>query len=218
VERICVLDKVREYSASREPLFVDVLGALVGHMDGVKYVGGRYGIGGKDFAPSHAEAVFRNLGKVVPQDSFTVGLAGGDNALPLNAPFDYLPEGTRQCMFWGMGSDGTVGSNKEAIKIIVDNTTLFGQAYFAYSAHKSGGLTVSHLRFGPKPITGSYLVQTADYIACHTPAYCRKFDLLANLRDGGIFVLNVTDSVNLDDFLPRRCESGSPMRTPSSTG
>lgn len=202
VKRICVLDKVREVASCREPLFSDVAAALASQGKNIELYGGRYGIGSKDFAPNHAEAVYKNLLKYKPQDRFTVGLAGGHDELEVGKPFDHLPEGTTQCMFWGLGSDGTVGSNKEAIKLIVDNTDLYGQAYFAYSAHKSGGLTVSHVRFGAKPISASYLIQNADYIACHNPAYCHKFDMLGNLKKDGIFVLNVSDSINLDEFLP----------------
>ena len=200
VKKICVLDKVREYSG-REPLFTDVVAALVGHVD-AKFIGGRYGIGSKDFSPSHVEAVFKNLEKDNPQDSFTVGLAGSECGLPVGKPFDFLPKGTRQCIFWGLGSDGTVGANKDAIKIIMDNTPLYGQAYFAYSAHKSGGVTVSHVRFGEEPIDAAYLIQQADYIACHAPNYVRKFDMLKPAKDGSIFVLNVPEKADLDQFLP----------------
>ncbi|OHT14860.1 pyruvate:ferredoxin oxidoreductase A [Tritrichomonas foetus] len=201
VEKLCILDKVREFSSPREPLFEDFAAALVGKVN-PQFIGGRYGIGSKDFAPNHAEAIYKNLAAPHPVDGFTVGLAGSETALPIGKQTDDLPPGTKQCMFWGLGSDGTVGSNKEAIKIIVDNTNLYGQAYFAYSAHKSGGLTVSHVRFGENPISASYLIQQADYIACHTTAYCQKFDMLKNLKENGIFVLNAPENTNFDELLP----------------
>ena len=202
VKRICILDKAREFSSPREPLFEDVVSSLAGKVGGIEYFGGRYGIGNKDFAPNHAEAIFKNLEKLHPIDGFTVGLAGSETALPVGKQFDCLPEGTTQCLFWGLGSDGTVGSNKEAIKILVDNTPLYGQAYFAYSAHKSGGLTVSHVRFGKEPISSSYLIQEADYIACHAPKYCQKFDMIGTLKQNGIFMLNCPDDTDFDTFLP----------------
>lgn len=201
VKKICVLDKVRDFVASREPLFLDVCGTLSGKCN-AEFIGGRYGIGSKDFAPNHAEAIFKNLEKPNPIDSFTVGIAGSETGLPIGKPFDKLPAGTRQCLFWGLGSDGTVGSNKEAIKIIVDNTDLHGQAYFAYSAHKSGGLTVSHVRFGKEQISASYLIQHADYIACHTPAYTHKFDMIDTLKDGGVFCINCPENANFDELFP----------------
>ena len=200
VKKIAILDKVREFTA-REPLFNDTVGALVGKVD-AKFIGGRYGIGSKDFTPAHVESIYKNLMSENPVDGFTVGLSGSPTALPVGKPFDSLPEGTRQCVFWGLGSDGTVGSNKEAIKIIMDNTPLYGQAYFAYSAHKSGGLTVSNVRFGEKPIDAPYLIQKADYIACHTTAYVNKFDILTQAGEGSVFVLNVPENANLDELLP----------------
>jgi len=200
VERICVLDKVREFSG-REPLFSDTVAALVGKVK-ASFIAGRYGVGSKDFAPMHVESLYKNLMSENPVDSFTVGLSGSETGLPVGKPFDSLPEGTRQCMFWGLGSDGTVGSNKEAIKIIMDNTPLYGQAYFAYSAHKSGGLTVSHVRFGEKPIDAPYLIQQADYIACHATAYVNKFNMLSQAREGSVFVLNAPANADLDTLLP----------------
>ena len=201
VEKICVMDKVREFSSTREPLATDVCTALFGKRN-VELISGRYGIGSKDFNPRHAAAVFKNLLSQRPLDNFTVGLAGSEVGLPLGPKVDTLPAGTKQCLFWGLGSDGTVGANKEAVKLIVDNTDLYGQAYFAYSAHKSGGLTVSHVRFGKQPIKASYYVQAADYIACHNPAYCKKFDMIDNLKEGGVFVLNCADNADLDELMP----------------
>jgi len=202
-KRICVLDKVREISCCREPLYSDVASALHNVFPG-QIIGGRYGIGSKDFAPNHAEAIYKNLESFHPQDGFTVGLNGGPNELPIGPAFDSLPEGTTQCLFWGLGSDGTVGANKDAIKIIVDNTPLFGQAYFAYDAHKSGGLTMSHVRFGKKPISASYLIQSCDYIACHNALYPQKFDLCDKLKEGGTFVINCPDDVDFDKYFPAK--------------
>ena len=202
-KRLCVLDKVREVSCCREPLYCDVAGALHNTFKG-EIIGGRYGIGSKDFAPNHAEAIFKNMNSYKPIDGFTCGLNGGENELPIGEPFDNLPEGTTQCLFWGLGSDGTVGANKDAIKIIVSNTPLYGQAYFAYDAHKSGGLTMSHVRFGKHPISASYLVQSCDYIACHNSQYPAKFDLVEKLKEGGIFVINCPDSSDFDQYFPAR--------------
>jgi len=201
VKRICVMDKYSDPTAAREPLFTDVASAVVGKRD-VEIIGGRYGISSKDFAPPHVEAIIKNLNKTHPADHFTVGVSAPETALPIGKPFDFLPPGTKQCIFWGLGSDGTVGANKQAIKLIVSNTKLYGQAYFAYSAHKSGGLTTSHLRFGAKPINAPYFIQSADYIACHNPAYLYRFDMLKPLKKGGIFVLNISDKLDLNVELP----------------
>jgi pyruvate-ferredoxin/flavodoxin oxidoreductase len=201
VKRLCVLDKVRDITGVREPLFLDVAGALVNRRD-VQLIGGRYGIGSKDFAPQHVEAIAENLKKASPKDGFTVGIPFPDTELPIGPPKDHLPSTTRQCLFFGLGADGTVGANKEAIKLIVSNTKLYGQAYFAYDAHKSGGLTVSHLRFGEDPIDAPYYVQQADYIACHSPAYLQKFDTVGQLKKGGVYVVNIADGTNFDEAFP----------------
>jgi pyruvate-ferredoxin/flavodoxin oxidoreductase len=207
VEKICILDKARDF-AGREALYTDVVSALAPTGRKIKYIGGRYGLGSKDFAPNHVQAVFKNLLSENPVDDFTVGLSGGDNALPIGEAFDYLPKSTRQCIFWGLGADGTVGSNKEAIKIIVDNTELHGQAHFAYSAHKSGGLTMSHVRFGSEPLDASYCVQQADYVACHFTGYVKKLNMIKQLKKGGTFVLNCPEGSDLDKLLPNSMRKG----------
>nr|AAV74342.1 pyruvate:ferredoxin oxidoreductase A-like protein [Trichomonas vaginalis] len=201
VKKICVLDKVVDPTGPREPLFEDVAAALIGERN-VKIIGGRYGISSRDFAPVHVEAIVKNLASELPKDRFTVGVVNPETQLPLGKPFDHLPEGTKQCMFWGLGSDGTVGANKQAIKLIVSNTKLYGQAYFAYDAHKSGGVTTPHLRFGAKPINAPYYVQNADYIACHNPSYLHKFDMTKQLKKGGVFVINFPGSADLNKDLP----------------
>lgn len=201
VNSICVLDKYRDATAAHEPLYLDVVSALHGLRE-FSIVGGRYGIGSKDFGPAHVDGVVKNLLSAKPRDSFTIGITSAETEIPLGDPIDPLPEGTKQSVFWGLGSDGTVGSNKEAIKLIVDNTPLYGQAYFAYSAHKSGGLTNSHVRFGPKPIDASYFIANADYIGVHNPSYINKFDTIKSLKDNGVVVLNIDPETDFDTFLP----------------
>ena len=201
VKRICVMDKVRDITGVREPLFLDVAASLQNRRQ-VEIIGGRYGIGSKDFAPQHVEAIMQNLTSSNPKDGFTVGIPNPETELPVGPPKDHLPSTTKQCLFWGLGADGTVGANKQAIKLIVSNTKLYGQAYFAYDAHKSGGLTTSHLRFGETPIDAPYYVQQADYIACHNPAYLQKFDMIKSLKQNGIFVMNIAADTNFDEALP----------------
>ncbi len=205
VRRIAVLDRTKEPGALGEPLYLDVKSVFQGTGRDLLVVGGRYGLGSKDFTPAMAKAVFDNLDDDDPKNGFTVGITDDvtDTSLPLPPEMDATPEGTIQCMFWGLGSDGTVGANKSAIKIIGDNTDMYAQGYFAYDSKKSGGITVSHLRFGPEPIQSSYLVKTADYVACHNPAYVDKYDLLAGIKDGGTFVLNCPwDLDGLNEHLP----------------
>jgi len=205
VQGIAVLDRTKEPGALGEPLYLDIKSVFQGSGKDVLIVGGRYGLGSKDFTPAMAKAVFDNLTLDEPKNGFTVGIEDDvtHTSLPLPAEMDATPEGTIQCMFWGLGSDGTVGANKNAIKIIGDNTDMYAQGYFAYDSKKSGGITVSHLRFGPKPIQSSYLVKTADYVACHNPAYVATYDLLAGIKDGGIFVLNCPwDLDGLNEHLP----------------
>ena len=170
VERIAVLDRCKENGSNGEPLYTDVCTTLFSEpmSKPIKIIGGRYGIASKDFTPGMAIAVYENLISDDPKVKFTVGI--DDDVTNLSLPyqnFDNLGSNVIQCLFWGFGSDGTVGANKDAIKIIGDNTDLFGQAYFAYSAHKSRGITTSHLRFGPDPINAPYLINAADYIAVH---------------------------------------------------
>ncbi len=205
VKKISVLDRTKEPGALGEPLYLDVKSVFQGSGKDVLIVGGRYGLGSKDFTPAMAKAVYDNLAQAEPKNGFTIGIVDDvtHTSLPMPAEIDATPEGTIQCMFWGLGSDGTVGANKNAIKIIGDNTDMYAQGYFAYDSKKSGGVTVSHLRFGKKPIQSSYLVKTADYVACHNPAYVTKYDLLAGIKDGGTFVLNCPwDLDGLNEHLP----------------
>jgi len=205
VKKIAVLDRTKEPGSQGEPLYLDIRGLFQGCSDEVAIVGGRYGLGSKDFTPAMVQAVFDNLELDEPKNGFTVGIVDDvtNTSLPMPTAIDATPEGTVQCMFWGLGSDGTVGANKNAIKIIGDNTDMYAQGYFAYDSKKSGGITVSHLRFGCKPIQSSYLVKAADYVACHNPAYVDKYDLLAGIKKGGTFVLNCAwDLAGLNEHLP----------------
>jgi pyruvate-ferredoxin/flavodoxin oxidoreductase len=200
VKRIAVLDRTKENGSFGEPLYLDV-SSVFQHTDKkIMVVGGRYGLGSKDFTPSMAKAVFENLKMNEPKNNFTIGIIDDVTytSLPISEEIDATPEGLVQCKFWGLGGDGTVGANKDAIKIIGDNTDMFVQGYFAYDSKKSGGVTVSHLRFGKNPIKSTYLINTADYIACHNSAYVDKYDLLEGVKDGGTFVLNA--SWNLDEM------------------
>ncbi|MCA7013640.1 pyruvate:ferredoxin (flavodoxin) oxidoreductase [Dickeya dadantii] len=206
VQRIAVLDRTKEPGAQAEPLYLDVKNAFYNHDARPLIVGGRYALGGKDIAPTHIAAVFANLLHPMPQDGFTVGIEDDvtHSSLPLPVDdIDTAPEGTTACKFWGLGSDGTVGANKSAIKIIGDQTPMYAQAYFSYDSKKSGGITVSHLRFGTQPITSPYLIRNADFIACSQQSYVEKYDLLAGLKPGGTFLLNCTWSqAALEDALP----------------
>jgi pyruvate-ferredoxin/flavodoxin oxidoreductase len=205
VKKLAVLDRTKEPGSLGEPLYLDIKSVFQGTDRDILVVGGRYGLGSKDFTPAMVQSVFDNLKLDEPKNGFTVGINDDvtHTSLPMPKAIDATPEGTVQCMFWGLGSDGTVGANKNAIKIIGDNTDMYAQGYFAYDSKKSGGITVSHLRFGKKPIQSSYLVQTADYVACHNPAYVDKYDLLAGIKEGGTFVLNCAwDMEGLNANLP----------------
>ncbi|WP_042861261.1 pyruvate:ferredoxin (flavodoxin) oxidoreductase [Dickeya sp. NCPPB 3274] len=206
VQRIAVLDRTKEPGAQAEPLYLDVKNAFYNHDDRPLIVGGRYALGGKDIAPAHIAAVFNNLLQPMPQDGFTVGIVDDvtHSSLPLPVDdIDTAPAGTTACKFWGLGSDGTVGANKSAIKIIGDQTPMYAQAYFSYDSKKSGGITVSHLRFGAQPITSPYLIRNADFIACSQQSYVDKYDLLAGLKPGGIFLLNCNwNPTELEAALP----------------
>lgn len=155
-------------------------------------VGGRYGLGSKDFTPTMVKAVFDNLRAAAPKNHFTVGITDdvSHTSLELGEEIDPSPPGAVRCKFWGLGADGTVGANKNAIKIIGENTDMYAQAYFAYDAKKSGGITMSHLRFSPQKIQSTYLLTTSDFIACHNPAFVRKYNILEGIREGGSFLLN----------------------------
>ena len=192
VKKIAVLDRTKESGSLGEPLYQDVVNALVecGRAD-IKVVGGRYGLGSKEFTPSMAKAVYDNLDGEM-KNHFTVGITDDVTftSLPVKEQVNAAPEGTIACMFYGLGSDGTVGANKNSIKIIGDHTDMYAQGYFAYDSKKSGGLTVSHLRFGKQPIQSPYLIDAADFIACHNSSYVTKYDMLEHIKDHGIFLLN----------------------------
>jgi pyruvate-ferredoxin/flavodoxin oxidoreductase len=210
VKKIAVLDRTKEPGSLGEPLYQDVCTAYFEEDYRPTIVGGRYGLGSKDTTPTHIKAVFDNLKADSPKNHFTVGIVDDvtNSSLPLGDYIDTVPEGTTCCKFWGLGSDGTVGANKSAIKIIGDNTDMYAQAYFSYDSKKSGGVTISHLRFGHKPIRSTYLIDKADFIACHNPAYIGKYDVLTGLKDGGTFLLNCQWSQEeLEEKLPASVKS-----------
>lgn len=192
VKKIAVLDRTKEPGAPGEPLYLDVRSAFYRKENAPIIVGGRYGLGSKDTTPSHIKAVFDNLDLEDPKDGFTISIIDDVTHLSLEVKEEIMTEkeGTIRCKFWGLGSDGTVGANKDAIKIIGDNTDLYAQGYFSYDSKKSGGITVSHLRFGKEPIKSTYLVYESDYVACHNQSYVDRYDLLNGLKKGGTFVLN----------------------------
>ncbi len=205
VKRIAVLDRTKEPGSIGEPLYLDIVKAFNNKQNPPLIVGGRYGLSSKDTRPSQIFAVFKNLKQDSPKDGFTIGIVDDVTykSLPEEDIIDTVPAGTISCKIWGLGSDGTVGANKTAIKIIGDNTDLYAQGYFSYDSKKSGGTTVSHLRFGPKPIKSTYLVYNADYIACHNQAYVYHYDLLKGLKREGTFVLNCSWDMNeLQEHLP----------------
>ena len=206
VKKIAVLDRTKESGSLGEPLYLDVCSALLeaGRSD-IKVVGGRYGLGSKEFNPTMVKAVYDNLSKDEPKNHFTVGINDDvtHTSLELGETLDVAPAGTVSCMFYGLGSDGTVGANKNSIKIIGDHTDKYAQAYFAYDSKKSGGITISHLRFGDTPIQSTYLIDSADFIACHNPSYVTKYDMVSALKDGGTFLLNCPwTAEELDAQLP----------------
>ncbi|MDD4730741.1 MAG: pyruvate:ferredoxin (flavodoxin) oxidoreductase [Desulfovibrio sp.] len=202
--KITVLDRTKEAGAPGDPLFLDVRAALAEAGREAEVLAGRYGLGSKEFNAPMVKAVYDNMAASAKK-RFTVGIVDDvtETSLPVSEKLDTTPEGTVQCKFWGLGSDGTVGANKQAIKIIGDNTDMYAQGYFAYDSKKSGGITVSHLRFGKKPIQSTYLVDSADYIACHNPSYVRLYDVLDGIKDGGSFVLNCSWSLeDMETKLP----------------
>ena len=202
VKKISVLDRTKEPGSLGEPLYLDVVAALKGSkFDGVEILSGRYGLGSKDTTPAQIVAVYGNSEK----KRFTIGIEDDvtNLSLTLGAPLVTTPEGTTNCKFWGLGADGTVGANKNSIKIIGDNTDMYAQAYFDYDSKKSGGVTMSHLRFGHKKIKSTYLIRKADFVACHNPAYVRKYNMVQELVDGGTFLLNCPWSAEeLETHLP----------------
>ncbi|MDY3766457.1 MAG: pyruvate:ferredoxin (flavodoxin) oxidoreductase, partial [Lachnospiraceae bacterium] len=202
VKQITVLDRTKEPGAMGEPLYLDVVAALKGSkFDAVPVFTGRYGLGSKDTTPAQIVAIYENTTK----QKFTVGIVDDVTHLSLEtgAPIVTTPEGTINCKFWGLGADGTVGANKNSIKIIGDNTDMYAQAYFDYDSKKSGGVTMSHLRFGKKPIKSTYLIHKANFVACHNPSYIRKYNMVQELVDGGTFLLNCPwDMEGIEKHLP----------------
>lgn len=193
VKRIAVLDRTKAPGSEGEPMYKDVC-SMYSHLPADQrplIVGGRYGLGSKDTTPGQIKAVYDNLKAESPRNGFTIGIKDDVTNLSLDyEEFNAAPEGTIRCKFWGIGSDGTVGANKNAIKIIGDNTDMYAQGYFSYDSKKSGGITVSHLRFGHKPIRSTYLITDADFVACHKQEYLALYDVMAGLREGGTFLLN----------------------------
>lgn len=205
VEKIAVLDRTKELGAPGEPLYLDIVKAFYNKPEKPVIVGGRYGLGSKDTTPSQILAVFNNLKNNEPKDRFTIGIVDdiSNTSLPEEEIIETTPKGTISCKFWGLGSDGTVGANKTAIKIIGDHTDMYAQAYFSYDSKKSGGSTVSHLRFGNKPIRSPYYVFNADYIACHNTSFIYHLDVTKGLKKGGTFVLNCPWSIEgLEEKIP----------------
>ncbi len=190
-QKIAVLDRTKEAGSMGEPLYSDVRTALAEAGKQIAVVGGRYGLGSKEFTPTMVKAVYDNLAGEM-KNHFTVGIEDDvtHTSLKLGQQVNAAPEGTVSCKFYGLGSDGTVGANKNSIKILGDHTDMYAQGYFAYDSKKSGGLTVSHLRFGKKPIQSTYLINAADFVACHNPAYVVLYDMVSSLKEGGVFLLN----------------------------
>ena len=205
VKKIAVLDRTKEPGSAGEPLYLDVKNAFYDAAVRPLIVGGRFGLGSKDTTPTHIHAVYDNLKLATPKNGFTIAIEDDVTftSLPVAGEIDATVEGTKACKFWGLGSDGTVGANKSAVKIIGDHTDMFVQAYFAYDSKKSGGITVSHLRFGKSPIKSPYLINSADFIACHNQSYVNKYDVLAGLKPNGNFLLNCKwDAAELEEHLP----------------
>ena len=207
VKRIAVLDRVKTPGAAGEPLYKDIRSLFQNSEMNPLVVGGRYGLGSKDTLPSDIVAVFENLKADQPKDNFTISIIDDVSftSLERGEEIDVAPDGTIQCKFFGLGSDGTVGANKQAVAIIGDFTDLYAQAYFAYDSKKSGGITISHLRFGKNPIKAPYLINTANFISCSNQSYVNMYDLTAGLKKGGSFLLNCTWSPEeLDQKLPAK--------------
>lgn len=205
VKRIAVLDRAKEPGATGEPLYLDVVSAYKGDKEAPIIVGGRYGLGSKDTVPSQIASVYANLALNEPKNNFTIGINDDVTylSLPVAKKINTTPKSTVSCKFWGLGSDGTVGANKNAIKIIGDHTDMYAQAYFAYDSKKSGGITVSHLRFGKSPIKSTYLVSDADFVACHNQSYVDKYDIVSDVKKGGTFLLNTGWTVEeMEERLP----------------
>jgi pyruvate-ferredoxin/flavodoxin oxidoreductase len=205
VKKIAVLDRTKEPGSTGEPLYLDVRNAFYGAQDAPLVVGGRFGLGSKDPNPGHIAAVYANLAQAEPKNGFTIGIVDDvtNTSLEVTEDIDATPEGTTSCKFWGLGSDGTVGANKSAIKIIGDNTDMYAQAYFFYDSKKSGGITVSHLRFGKKAIKSPYLINKADFVSCSNQSYIHKYNVLDGLKPGSTFLLNtIWTPEELEEKLP----------------
>lgn len=204
-KKIAVLDRTKEPGSAGEPLYLDVRNAFFGQADVPVIVGGRFGLGSKDPNPGHIAAVYANLAQDAPKNGFTLGINDDvtNTSLEVTEDIDATPEGTTSCKFWGLGSDGTVGANKSAIKIIGDNTDMYAQAYFFYDSKKSGGITVSHLRFGKKAIKSPYLINKADFVSCSNQSYIHKYNVLDGLKPGSTFLLNtIWTPEELEEKLP----------------
>ena len=205
VKKIAVLDRTKEPGSLGEPLYQDICTAFYGKAVQPMVIGGRYGLSSKDTTPAQIKAVYENLKLDAPKKRFTIGIIDDVTFLSLESKENLptVPQGTKECKFWGLGSDGTVGANKSAIKIIGDHTDLYAQGYFAYDSKKSGGVTVSHLRFGEKPIKSTYLIVNSNFVSCSTQAYVNQYDLLKGLIKGGTFLLNTVWSVDeIEEKLP----------------
>ena len=207
VKRIAVLDRTKEPGSLGEPLYLDVCSALMEKgIGGIKVIGGRYGLGSKEFTPSMVHAVYKNLEAKEPKNHFTIGIYEDvtNSSLDFSEKFDAAPAGSTSCKFYGLGSDGTVGANKNSIKIIGDHTDKHAQAYFFYDSKKSGGITVSHLRFGDTPIQSEYLIDAADFVQCSNPSYVTRYDMTSDIKENGTFLINTdaTTVEKLEEFLP----------------
>ena len=209
VKKIAVLDRTKEPGSLGEPLYLDVCSALMEQgLTNIKVIGGRYGLGSKEFTPSMVLAVYKNLEAKEPKNHFTIGIYEDvtNSSLDFSEKFDAAPAGSTSCKFYGLGSDGTVGANKNSIKIIGDHTEKHAQAYFFYDSKKSGGITVSHLRFGDKPIQSEYLIDSADFVQCSNPSYVTRYDMTGDIKDGGTFLINTNATTvdALEEFLPAK--------------
>ncbi|MFA9398293.1 MAG: pyruvate:ferredoxin (flavodoxin) oxidoreductase [Clostridiaceae bacterium] len=205
VTKIAVLDRTKEPGCAGEPLYLDIRNAFYESDRNPIIVGGRFGLGSKDTTPSHILTAFENLKKDQPKNGFTLAITDdvSHTSLPVEKEISTAKEGTVGCKFWGLGSDGTVGANKSAIKIIGDHTDMYAQGYFSYDSKKSGGVTISHLRFGKNPIKSPYLIHNASFVACHNQSYVDKYEVLAGLNDNGTFLLNcIWDKDDVEKHLP----------------
>jgi pyruvate-ferredoxin/flavodoxin oxidoreductase len=210
-KKISVLDRTKEPGSLGEPLWLDIIAALRDTaFENVPVYGGRYGLGSKDTTPGQIVAVYRNMQAAAPKKHFTIGIEDDVTNLSLKVVEnpDTTPAGTHSCKFWGLGADGTVGANKNSIKIIGDHTNMYAQGYFAYDSKKSGGVTISHLRFGKSPIKSTYFVAKADFVACHNPSYIDKYEMVEEIKEGGIFLLNCQwNEEELNHFIPAKVKN-----------